>query len=261
MNSQLQDDVFRVNFRGNGYTTASRAEDFALLRCAELTIKNNFKYFVILDKQNQVLTSIYTSPVTSNTTGSINMYSTGNFTNGSYSGFTTYSGGDTTVINKPLVAVTIQCFREKPNTNGMVYDAEQVINNLIGSYGLARKSSLKLSTGKNIYIRDEKYGGMMVRQNYIYLADNNEFHKTAKMNPAKVFEGYTKTKEYYNLIGENADKASQLRGDIISDIDKAVSDYATKNKIRAVYKALEGDEKYVEEKDISDEIISILNSK
>src|SRR5437764_1386447 len=34
--SQLDENVFRVNFRGNGYTSPERAADFTLLRSAEL---------------------------------------------------------------------------------------------------------------------------------------------------------------------------------------------------------------------------------
>ena len=38
--TQLDTNVFKVSFRGNGYTHAERAEDLALLRSAELTLKN-----------------------------------------------------------------------------------------------------------------------------------------------------------------------------------------------------------------------------
>lgn len=37
--SQLDTNVFRVSFRGNGFTRAERAEELALLRSAELTVK------------------------------------------------------------------------------------------------------------------------------------------------------------------------------------------------------------------------------
>src|SRR5882724_2256033 len=47
--TQLDKNVFRVSFKGNGYTQAERAEEMALLRSAELTLKNGFKYFVIID--------------------------------------------------------------------------------------------------------------------------------------------------------------------------------------------------------------------
>ena len=36
--TQLAPDVWRVSFSGNGYTKGERAEDFAMLRSAELTL-------------------------------------------------------------------------------------------------------------------------------------------------------------------------------------------------------------------------------
>lgn len=40
--TQLAPDVFRVNFAGNGYTSSERAQDFALLRAAELSLVHEF---------------------------------------------------------------------------------------------------------------------------------------------------------------------------------------------------------------------------
>ncbi len=48
--TQLAPDVFRVNFQGNGYTSSERAQDFALLRAAELSLERGFRYFALLDE-------------------------------------------------------------------------------------------------------------------------------------------------------------------------------------------------------------------
>ena len=40
--SQLDTNVFRVTFKGNGYTSPDRAEDMALLRSAELALQHGF---------------------------------------------------------------------------------------------------------------------------------------------------------------------------------------------------------------------------
>jgi hypothetical protein len=45
--TQLDRDVFRVTFKGNGYTAPERATDLALLRCAEITLANGHKYFAV----------------------------------------------------------------------------------------------------------------------------------------------------------------------------------------------------------------------
>lgn len=44
---RMQENVFVVTYRGNGFTSDIRAKDFALLHCAEVTLKNGYKYFVI----------------------------------------------------------------------------------------------------------------------------------------------------------------------------------------------------------------------
>ena len=43
---KIQEDVFNVGYKGAGNT--ERAEDFTLLRSAEVTLTNGYKYFVIV---------------------------------------------------------------------------------------------------------------------------------------------------------------------------------------------------------------------
>jgi hypothetical protein len=43
--TQLDENVFKVAFRGNGYTRQDRAADFTLLRSAELALKSGYSYF------------------------------------------------------------------------------------------------------------------------------------------------------------------------------------------------------------------------
>jgi hypothetical protein len=49
---QLDENLFSVNFSGNGYTRSQRATDFYLLRCAETTKDNGFKFFTIVNQNN-----------------------------------------------------------------------------------------------------------------------------------------------------------------------------------------------------------------
>jgi hypothetical protein len=46
--TRLSEDMFRVNFTGNGRTSAETVQDFGLLRAAELTQGSGFRYFAIL---------------------------------------------------------------------------------------------------------------------------------------------------------------------------------------------------------------------
>jgi hypothetical protein len=49
--TQLAPDVYRVSFRGNAVTEPERAQDFALLRAAELTLQNGYTHFAVSSEQ------------------------------------------------------------------------------------------------------------------------------------------------------------------------------------------------------------------
>ena len=48
--TRLSPEAYRVSFNGNRRTGMSRATDFTLLRCAELTLQNEFTHFVIIEE-------------------------------------------------------------------------------------------------------------------------------------------------------------------------------------------------------------------
>lgn len=50
--SQVAPNEFRVSFQGNGQTRSQEANDFALLRAAEVTLENGFRYFAVIDITN-----------------------------------------------------------------------------------------------------------------------------------------------------------------------------------------------------------------
>jgi hypothetical protein len=128
--TQLDTNVFKVSFRGNGYTRAEKAEDLALLRSAELTLKKGFTHFVIVDSQYRERNGSYTIPTQSYTTANASAYG-----NSAYvTAHTTTTGGQTIHISKPSTSNTIMCFKEKPNIQGLVYDAQFVCNSLGNQY-------------------------------------------------------------------------------------------------------------------------------
>jgi len=130
--TQLGENIFQVSFKGNGHTSRERASDFALLRSAELALENGFKYFIIVDSEKYTKTGTYTTPTNSYTTGSA--YGTGNYAYGSAT--TTTTGGQTYFISKPRSINTIVGFKEKPETNGLVYDAVFVVKSIKGKYDI-----------------------------------------------------------------------------------------------------------------------------
>ncbi|PCJ95128.1 MAG: hypothetical protein COA45_12430 [Zetaproteobacteria bacterium] len=144
--TQLSENVFQVSFEGNGYTNKQRASDFALLRSAELALENGYDYFAITGSENSVDVSSYTTPLTAHTTGHSNTYGTlntyGNY--GTYSGSTygsssTYfTGGDTTIINKPNSNITVVMFKKKPK-DIFVLDANFLSTSLKAKYKMQPK--------------------------------------------------------------------------------------------------------------------------
>jgi hypothetical protein len=109
--TQLAPDVFRVYFRGNSYTSGERAEDFAMLRAADVCLQHGFSCFALLDENSSTSTSAVTTPGYAYTTGSA--YAYGN--SATYSGYTTYSPGQTIIIHKPRAGLLIRGFQTKPD--------------------------------------------------------------------------------------------------------------------------------------------------
>lgn len=133
--TQLDNNVYRVSFRGNGYTSAERAADFNLLRCAELTLQNGYKYFAVVEGREGTNYSTYTTPTQTYTTGSA--YVAGNAVYGNAT--TTTYGGRTFVFAKPSSTNTIIMLRERNEIAGMTYDAKFLYNSLSSKYEVGRK--------------------------------------------------------------------------------------------------------------------------
>ena len=129
--TQLDANVFKVSFRGNGYTSRERASDFTLLRSAELAIQNGYKYFIVIDANSYTSNSTYTTPTRSYTTA--NVYGSGNYAYGNAT--TTTYGGQTYNVSKPSASNIIVCFEEKPEA-GFSYNAELIYKNITEKYGI-----------------------------------------------------------------------------------------------------------------------------
>lgn len=124
---QLDRNVFRITFSGNTYTKDQLAEDYALLRSAEVTLAHGFTHFVIVDGKLKENTFTYTSPVTTYSTSKVKG-------NNKVETYSSTSGGDTSVTRMPTVVNTIQCFTKRPDGPGMVYDARFLCTSLGGRY-------------------------------------------------------------------------------------------------------------------------------
>jgi hypothetical protein len=65
---QISDERYYVQFAGNIYTSDIKTYQMFLKRCAEVTINNNYKYFLIVEKEvieknniNKTIGSIYSN--------------------------------------------------------------------------------------------------------------------------------------------------------------------------------------------------------
>jgi hypothetical protein len=75
-----------------------KARDFTLLRSAEITIENGYKYFVVLETNGSLKITSYITPAAN---------------------------------------MTIECFRDKPDhVKAMIYDAGQIKINIKKAYGI-----------------------------------------------------------------------------------------------------------------------------
>jgi hypothetical protein len=127
--TQLAPDVFRITFQGNGYTSAERTQDFALLRAADLSLSHGFYYFVVINEAQGGNVSSFTTPGQSYTTANATAY--GRSVYGSAT--TTYIPPQTFTFFKPRSGIMIRCFVERPE-GAFAFDAKFLVKSLRAKY-------------------------------------------------------------------------------------------------------------------------------
>jgi hypothetical protein len=120
--TQLDENVFIVNFYGNAITSREQVNDYLLLRSAELTLEKGFKYFKVLNEKQYSENSTHSVPVTTTTNIDPN--------NGQVS--TNVSGGETYTISKPVSSNTITCYKDEPE--GFSFKASYLVKSLSEKY-------------------------------------------------------------------------------------------------------------------------------
>ncbi len=142
--TQISANMFKVYFEGNSNTSAERASDFLLLRSAELTLREGYKYFTVQDKKEIVEKDSFTTPIRVRTKGKTHRISTLDTTDEDLQTLDTLahgrsdiriSGGKTYLIEKPRSSQTITCYKAKPK-GGFAYDAGFLSNSLRVKYEL-----------------------------------------------------------------------------------------------------------------------------
>lgn len=104
--TQLQNNIYEISFNGNEFTDIKTAQDYALLRAAEVCLENGFKTFVIVNSSNN--TEISTRA------------------NSTYDYYTKQAHTSVYTSEHPKINLAIQCSK-----NGdLVFDAQQIKENL-----------------------------------------------------------------------------------------------------------------------------------
>ena len=128
--AKIQDNIYSISFTGSQNDNFQRIKDFALLRSADTTLENGYKYFLIVE--NNYTGTSYGTTGQAATSGNVNVYEN----SATYSGSTT---GYSVTQQRNTVTYAIQCFKEKPpDVKVMVYDAQQIADNLRKEYRLAK---------------------------------------------------------------------------------------------------------------------------
>ena len=128
--THLATDVFRVYFRGNAYTSMERAQDFALLRAAELTTQYGFGYFAVIDESSSTSVSSFSPPAARAVTSGSASASGDSAT---FSAQTTYYEGPAYLMYKPRTGLLIKCFATKPE-HIYTFDAAFLVQSLREKY-------------------------------------------------------------------------------------------------------------------------------
>lgn len=134
--TQLEQDRFRVLFSGNANTTPERAQDFALLRGAELTLDHGFTHFAVVEGNHGEVVNVIDVPATSTTREKAQTRGTTTYVTSQ----TVTTGGGVAVYRHPRIDYVIACFKERPSAakvrNAQVFDARLLAASLRQKYAL-----------------------------------------------------------------------------------------------------------------------------
>lgn len=133
--TQLSDNVYQVRYRGNDSTSPEQAEDFALLRAAELCRQAGHSHLVVHDQDASLNTSTYTAPVQS-TTSTKDVCPPGTRCPFAPSTTTTTTGGWSYTDSEPSHTLLVACHKTPPDGSGLVFDVHFVESSLRQKHGI-----------------------------------------------------------------------------------------------------------------------------
>jgi len=129
---RITEDIYKVGFRGNGFTGFEQTRDFAFLRSAEICAQLGYTHFVIEGQEEKSKETTIDMGSTSYTSGSA--YGYGDSI--SYYG-TTNTYNNEMSVTKPRIELVARYFDGKPSGRYLeIFEAKLVIGELKEKYGL-----------------------------------------------------------------------------------------------------------------------------
>jgi hypothetical protein len=126
--TKIQEGVYSIQFKGRSDTNVQRISDFALLRAAELALRDGYSYFTVLTEKSDDKKVTDAIPHDAPTIACSGRHCFSSF----YTVWQTYS------YSIPSIYFMVQAHKEKPDTHATVFDARQVKSNIETQYGLVQ---------------------------------------------------------------------------------------------------------------------------
>ncbi|MCV6605699.1 MAG: hypothetical protein OIF34_10365 [Porticoccaceae bacterium] len=134
--TQLRENIYRLQYLSKKSATGAQSSDFALLRAAELTLRHNYPYFVILDRADEVRDATNHIAGRRRTEVTFNNYDR---TTGSGNGtaVTRVNGSATFLSAEPRSLLLVRFVKDRqPVADKLIYDAQFVRDSITEKYQL-----------------------------------------------------------------------------------------------------------------------------
>jgi hypothetical protein len=129
---KIAEDIYRIGFRGNGFTNSKRAKDFAMLRAAEVGQQLEYYYMSVEGQEDLSKTTVVNTGSTSYTTGSV--HGSGN---SSYYSGTTNTYSNSIPVRKPQIEFVVRYFEAEPQGRFLeVHEIAPLVSELKTKYSI-----------------------------------------------------------------------------------------------------------------------------
>lgn len=105
---RLGKNIYQITYNGNVFTNIETAIAYSLLRCCEITIENDYKYFRVTQKKDGLTSYLRQSPNVMTVVGSMPVVLKG-----------AYVEETPKVVSENVIV----CYKTLPNSNDVFYDA------------------------------------------------------------------------------------------------------------------------------------------